>query len=129
MLGLRSKRFRTIWSYWTLVLGVSLFFFHAFPSVNSVGEYLNAFLVFDMPSSWCPTFLTLYGASSLLFRIKVFNFLAKFSGVVLLPIGVYTLVTYTLGSQADSLGVYIYAQTIHLSEFITGVYTVYFWKK
>ncbi len=127
MLNLRSKKFQAAWAIWTLLLGVGLLFIHTLQHVHSLSEYLRAFLTLDMPSSWCPTFLILYGATSLasLFLSKVFTPIARLAGLVLLPMGVYTIVTYTLMSSFDPLPIYIYAQTIHVTEFLTGLLTIF----
>lgn len=127
MLNLRSKKFQIAWGVWTLILGVSLIFFNLLPNIHSFSEYLNAFLVLNMPSSWCPTFLTLYGVATLAgnFAGKIFTPIARFAGLVLLPIGLYAAYGFTFQSTSDPLPIYIYAQTIHVSEILTGVYTIF----
>ncbi|MBL7118421.1 peptidoglycan DD-metalloendopeptidase family protein [Candidatus Bathyarchaeota archaeon] len=123
MRGLLGRRggFRLVWAVWMLFLGVSLILVHTAHHVHSFSEYLWAFVVLDMPSSWCPTFMVLYGAAVLLNLRRV----SRFAGLVLLPIGVYTLTTYTLEVPFSfSLFDYIYPQTIHVSELLTGLMTL-----
>lgn len=131
MVDLASREFRIAWAVWALVLGVSLFFIHTIQYVHSFSEYLNAFMMADFPASWCPTFLTLYGLTTLamLFssaRVKdVFTTLSIFSGLVLIAIGTIVLITFTMEEPFALEFMYIYAQTIHVSELLTGLFTVY----
>jgi len=130
---LRSKVFQVIWAIWVLILGVSLFFVHALQNLNSFSEYLRAFLIIDLPASWCPTFLTLYGVATLIavllsnskFR-KVFTVLSRFAGLILLPVGILATYTFTIDEPCRFSPMYIYAQAIHISEVLTGLLTIYF---
>ncbi len=129
---MKTKKFQIGWAIWTLILGISLLFFHTFQYVSSFTEYLKAFAVFDMPSSWCPTFLTLYGTTSLIANLlssisskKVFTYISRFAGLVLLPVGLYATYEFTFNSMGEPLPIYIYAQTIHISEILTGLYSIY----
>jgi len=127
MLILRSKKFQLGWAVWILFLGVTLLFVHTFQNVHSFSEYLNAFLILDMPSSWCPTFLILYGVASLasILISKAFTPIARFAGLVLLPVGLYATYEFTFQPSGDPLPIYIYAQAIHISEILTGLFTVF----
>jgi hypothetical protein len=124
---LHSKKFQIGWGIWTLLLGVSLAFFSLFQEIHSFDEYINAFITFDLPNSWCPTFLTLYGASLISSHYfgEVCKWVSRFSGLVLLPIGLLATYEFTLHSGGESLPIYIYAQIIHITEILVGVYTVY----
>ena len=130
MIDLRSKNFRLAWAGWMLFLGVSLFLVHTIWNVHSLADYINAFITFDMPSSWCPTFMTAYGISIMALHFlnkykKVFAAISKFAGLGLLPIGIYTLSSFT-DMEAFSFSLdYIYPQTIHISQILTGLLTVY----
>jgi len=128
MVNLQSKNFQLIWGTWILILGLSLFFVHTIENVHSFSEYLNAFVTLDMPSSWCPTFLTLYGIATLAAYAladsglkKAFTAIALFAGLVLLPIGIYATYTFTIMETFAFDFMYIYAQTIHISEILTGL--------
>lgn len=130
---LQSRRFRVVWAVWTLILGLSLAFFVGTEHVASFSDYLNAFLSPDMPASWCPTFLTLYGVATILTVIlgssrikKIFLGLSVLAGIVLLPVGIYATYEYTLFSMNDPLPMYVYAQAIHASEILTGLFTIYY---
>lgn len=130
MINVRSMNFRIAWAVWMLLLGVSLFFVHTIWNVHSLADYINAFMAFDMPSSWCPTFMTAYGIATLAGHFldkykKVFAAVSKFTGLGLLPIGIYTLSSFTV-MEAFSFSLdYIYPQAIHVSQILTGLLTVY----
>jgi hypothetical protein len=125
-INLHSKKIQLGWAIWILFLGISLLFFHTLTHINSFSQYLNAFLILDMPSSWCPTFLILYGLfSTASYFFKPLTLLSRITGLVLLPIGTYTLITYTFSGFFDTLFIYFYAQTIHVSELLTGLWTVF----
>jgi hypothetical protein len=131
MTTFRSSKFQLIWAVWILILGASLAFFHTFQHVHSFSEYFAAFLRLDMPSSWCPTFLTLFGAASISARFlgdsavrKVLVFAGRFAGLVLLPVGLYATYEFTAGEAARLDFMYLYAQTIHISEVLTGMFTI-----
>ncbi len=123
-----SGRFRLVWAGWMLFLGVSLFFVHTIWYVHSWGEFIDAFVAFDMPSSWCPTFMTAYGVSTLAARVlggrrpeRALRRLSLFTGLGLLPIGMYTIYEFS-SMEAFSLSLwYIYPQLIHVSQFLTGL--------
>ncbi len=132
MITLHSRRFQLVWATWTLILGVSLVFVHTIHYVHSFPEYLQAFLNLDMPASWCPTFLILYGIAVLAaysmnnsMLMKLFISIARLAGFMLLPIGIYAMYTFTLESTLALDFTYIYAQTIHVSEILTGLFTAY----
>jgi hypothetical protein len=127
MLFLHSKKLQLAWAIWALLLGASLLFIHTLQHVHSFSEYLRAFIVLDMPSSWCPTFLILYGITSLLSLSfgKIFTPLARLTGLVLLPVGLYATYEFTFQSFSDPLPIYIYAQAIHVSEILTGLLTIF----
>ncbi len=131
MIDLHSRRFNLIWGTWTLFLGVSLFFIHTIHYVHSFSEYLRAFVVFDLPASWCPTFLTLYGVATLAAHLmddvrlgRIFNYAAHFSGLILLPIGISATYIFTLAEPFGFNFIYVYAQTLHISEVLTGILTI-----
>ena len=131
-----SKTFKLIWAIWILILGVSLFFVHTLQNVSSFSEYLRAFLVIDLPASWCPTFLTLYGIAVIIATLlsrsgvkKVFMIISRFAGLVLLPVGIYATYTFTLDEPFGLNLMYLYAQAIHVSEVLTGLLTIYFLAK
>ncbi len=131
MATLRSKKFQLIWGTWILFLGVSLLFIHTIQYVHSFSEYLRAFLILDLPASWCPTFLTLYGIATLAAYLlgdsrfkKVFSVMARFAGLLILPIGILATYTFTLEEPFGFDFMYIYAQTIHISEVLTGLLTI-----
>ncbi len=131
MVDFHSKKFQLVWAAWILTLGVSLFFIHTIQNVHSFSEYLRAFAALDLPSSWCPTFLTLYGTSALVASLlggstskKAFTVIAQFSGLVLLPVGILATATYTLDEAFRLDPMYLYAQTIHISEVLTGLLTI-----
>ena len=139
MADLRSRRFRLVWGLWALwilLLGLSLIFVHAIYHVGSVSEYLWAFVILDMPSSWCPTFLSLYGFAALaaFFLVnpklkKISGNIAMFAGLVLLPVGIYATIEFT-AQQAFAFSFdYLYPQAIHVSEVLTGLLTIYLWRK
>jgi hypothetical protein len=132
MAFIRSKTFQIIWAGWTLILGISLLFIHTLQNINSFAEYFKAFLILDMPASWCPTFLVLFGASTLLANLlggsgvkKILIGLSRVAGLVLLPVGLYATWEFTFHSAGDPLPIYIYAQIIHVSEILTGLLTVF----
>ncbi len=132
MVTLHSKTFQLIWGTWILILGVSLLFIHTIQYVHSFSEYLRAFIILDMPSSWCPTFLILYGIATLAAYLlsdsrfkKAFTVIARFAGVILLPIGIYATYTFTLEDPFVFEFIYFFAQTIHISEILTGLFTVF----
>ena len=132
MIDFKSKNFQLIWGAWILLLGISLIFMHAINAIGSIFEYLNAFLILDMPSSWCPTFLTLFGVATISKtlvdnpRIKrIFTILSWIAGVVLLPVGIYVTITFSITEVFSLDFMYIYAQTIHISEVLTGLFTVF----
>lgn len=125
------KKRQIIWAIWILILGASLFFGYLINSISSFLEYLRAFTIFDMPASWCPTFLTLYGLSTLLMLVnkpinKVFTFISNFSGSLLLLIGIYALYTFSVVEPISFTFMYIHAQAIHISEILTGIFTLSF---
>lgn len=131
MMALRSRNFQLLWGAWILILGISLFSVHTIHYVHSFSEYLKAFLIMDMPSSWCPTFLTLYGIATLTadllggLRFKEwFTVIARIAGLILLPIGLYATYEFTLYEPFSFDFIYIYAQTIHISETLTGLLTI-----
>ena len=132
MIDLQSKSFQLIWGTWILILGISLLFIHTFQYVHSFSEYLRAFIILDMPASWCPTFLSLYGFAVLTAYLltesrinRAFAVLALIAGIFLLPIGIYTTYTFTVEQPFTFDFIYIYAQTIHVSEFLTGLLTIF----
>lgn len=131
MINLQSRNFRIGWAVWALVLGASLFFIHTIQYVHSFSEYINAFMMADFPASWCPTFLILYGVSTLAMHFTgakakdVFTTLSIFSGLVLLAVGTIVIMTFTAEQPAGIEFMYIYAQTIHVSEVLTGALTLY----
>lgn len=113
-------------------MGLSLVFFYIFNNVRSFSDYLRAFLILDMPASWCPTFLTLYGAASLIANFlssaglkRTFAALSSFAGLMLLPVGIYAAYSFTRGQTFGFSFMYLYAQAIHISEVLTGILTVY----
>ena len=121
MIDLHSKGFNLIWGTWTLLLGVSLFFIHTIHHVHSFSEYLRAFVVFDLPASWCPTFLALYGVATLAAHLmddvrlgRIFNYAAHFSGLILLPIGISATYIFTLAEPWFQLHLCLRADTPHL---------------
>lgn len=131
MMTLRSKNFQLLWGAWVLILGISLFFVHTIHYVRSFSEYLKAFVIMDMPSSWCPTFLTLYGIATLIAHLldgsrfkECFAVTARVAGLILLPIGIYATYEFTLNEPFAFDFIYIYAQTIHISETLTGLLTI-----
>lgn len=117
-----SRKFQIGWGIWALVLGVSLAFVSLFQDINSFGEYIRAFILLDMPNSWCPTLLTLFGLSSLLGE-KV-KYIKYFTGLVLLPVGLYATYEFTFQNTGDPIPICLYAQTIHITEVLTGIFTV-----
>ncbi len=128
MINLQSKNFQLIWAIWILILGLSLLFMHTIENVHSFSEYLNAFVTLDMPSSWCPTFLIIYGIATLAAYAladsglkKAFTAIALFAGLALLPIGIYAIYEFTLTSPFGFDFMYIYTQAIHISEILTGL--------
>ncbi|MFC1651560.1 hypothetical protein ACFL24_00180 [Patescibacteria group bacterium] len=130
---LHSKVFQIIWVIWILILGVSLLFVHALQNLSSFSEYLRAFLTLDLPASWCPTFLTLYGVATLIAVLlsnpgvkKVFTIISRFAGLVLLPVGILATYEYTTGDPFTFELMYFYAQSIHVSEVLTGLLMIYF---
>jgi hypothetical protein len=132
MTALRSKNLQLLWGVWILFLGISLFLVHTIHYVDSFSEYLRAFMVMDMPSSWCPTFLTLYGitvpTAQLLgnSRLKEWTTITgRVAGLILLPIGIYATYEFTLNEPLTFDFIYIYAQTIHISETLTGLLTIF----
>jgi len=134
MIDVSSKDFRIKWAAWMLFLGVSLFFVHTIWYVHSFSDYIRAFIEFDMPSSWCPTFMTVYGVSTLAFYFldkhkRIWNALSWFTGFGLLPIGIYTLSSFTAMESFNLSLMYIYPQAIHVSQILTGLLTFYFFAK
>ncbi len=130
---LHSKTFQLIWATWILALGVSLFFVHTIQCISSCPEYFRAFVALDLPSSWCPTFLILYGVATLIAVFlshpklkKVFMVISRFAGLILLPVGIYATIGYTVGDPFRFELMYFYAQSIHVSEVLTGLLTIYF---
>ena len=128
---LSSKNFQLLWGASILFLGISLFFVYTIHYFHSFSEYLRAFLIMDMPSSWCPTFLTLYGIATLIANLlgrsrfkEWFTVTARVAGLILLPIGFYATYEFTLYEPFSLDLIYIYAQTIHVSETLTGLLTV-----
>jgi hypothetical protein len=129
---INSKKFQIIWAVWTLILGISLAFVGVFQEIHSFSEYLAAFPNLDMPSSWCPTFLTLFGVSTLVAVLlgesvlkKVFTVLSRFAGLVLLPVGLYATYEFTFGEPCRLDLMYVYAQAIHVTEVLTGLLTIF----
>lgn len=129
---LHSKTFRLIWAIWVLILGASLLFVHTLQNISSFSEYLRAFIIIDLPASWCPTFLTLYGIATLVMCLlsssklkKVFTIISRFAGLVLLPVGILATYEYTIGDPFTFEIMYFYAQSIHVSEVLTGLLTIY----
>lgn len=106
--------------------------FYSYYSICSFfSEYLRAFVILDLPASWCPTFLTLYGIATLAAYFlgdsrfkKVFSVMARFAGLILLPIGILATYTFTLEEPSDLISCILYAQTIHISEVLTGLLTI-----
>ena len=132
MVNLQSRNFQLVCGAWILILGLTLLFVHTIENVHSFSEYLNAFIILDLPSSWCPTFLTLYGISTLVANLlgstglkKVFTAISLFAGLVLLPVGILATYEFTLGSPFGLDFMYVYAQTIHVSEILTGLFTIF----
>ncbi len=128
MIDVASERFQLLWAGWMLFLGVSLIFVHTIWHVHSLGDFVAAFMAFDMPSSWCPTFMTVYGFSTLAARILddrrlrgALRALSGFTGLGLLLIGIYTLYEFsTMETFSLSLW-YLYPQAIHVSQLLTGL--------
>lgn len=56
---------------------------------------------------------------------KVFTAISRLAGLILLPVGLYATYEFTFQSASDPLPIYIYAQTIHVSEILTGLLTVF----
>ena len=135
VIDVNSVRFRLVWAVWMLFLGVSLFFVHTVWYVHSWGEFIDAFVAFDMPSSWCPTFMMIYSVSTLAARVLVggrlggmLRGLSLFTGLGLLLIGLYTIYEFS-SMEVFSLSLwYIYPQVIHVSQFLTGLMNVSYFR-
>jgi len=77
--------------------------------------------------------LTLYGVATLIAVLlsssgvkKVFTIISRFAGLVLLPVGILATYEYTMGDPFTFELMYFYAQSIHVSEVLTGLLTIYF---
>lgn len=136
VIDVNSGRFQLVWGVWMLFLGVSLFFVHTVWYVHSWGDFIGAFVAFDMPSSWCPTFMTAYGVSTLAARFLVggrlggvLRGLSLFTGLGLLLIGMYTMYEFS-SMEAFSLSLwYVYPQGIHVSQFLTGLMNASYFRR
>lgn len=127
MIKFSQKKPQLIWALWMIGLGISLLLLYTSGYVRSLEHYAKAFLVPDLSFSWYPTFLIIYGIATLceLLGGKLFTPVVLFTGLALLPLGIYTTSTYNLGSSIDTTTVFIYMQLVHISEFLTGVFTLF----
>jgi hypothetical protein len=130
---IKKKDFQIKWATWTLFLGITLFVGYVFKNVHSLEAFFQAFITLHMPASWCPTFLTMYGLATILsYKLrkkksrKIAQNVAYFAGLVLLPIGLYALYTFSL-EQPFSFRImeYVYPQVVHFTEIVTGLFTAY----
>lgn len=114
------EKFLLGWNVYILLLGISMIILFVIPNI---GQYLISFVTGHPEYSWCPTFLTLYGAAMLLGYKRV----GYVAGVILLPLGIIVSISGFMHMSLTDL----YPHLIHVSELITGiltVYQIYLWK-
>ena len=114
------EKFLLGWNIYILLLGISMIITLVIPNI---GQYFISFITGHPEYSWCPTFLTLYGATMLLGYKKI----GYVAGIILLPLGIIVSINGFMYMNPTDF----YPHLIHISEVITGiltVYQIYLWK-